>query len=161
MKLLEVALESAKFSIESSHGPFSQGAKLAKISAYQTYQVPAATIALPDLEVVKNHYPDRETLVRFEIPEFTCICPKTGLPDFALLRVEYVPAKLLVELKSLKLYVHGFRNLGIFHESVANRVLDDLVRASRPRRARLTADFSVRGGIHTVVEAAYRWKNPG
>ena len=131
---------------------------MARPSDYQRHLKPAAGFKLPGLEVVRNQYPGRETLVRFEIPEFTCICPKTGLPDFALLKLEYVPARLLVELKSLKLYVHGFRNLGVFHESVANRVLDDLVAATKPRRARLSADFSVRGGIHTVVEVAYKWK---
>jgi 7-cyano-7-deazaguanine reductase len=129
-----------------------------KISLYQKFQTPAQSLQLSPLEAVKNHYPDRETVVHFDIPEFTCICPKTGQPDFATLRIDYVPARLLVELKSLKLYVHSFRNIGVFHESVANRVLDDLVAATKPRRARLLADFNVRGGIHTTVEAAYRWK---
>jgi 7-cyano-7-deazaguanine reductase len=99
----------------------------------------------------------KKFLAHFEIPEFTCVCPKTGQPDFATLRVDYVPAKKLVELKSLKLYINGYRNVGVFHEHVANKVLDDLVAALQPRRARLEADFNIRGGIHTVVTADYRW----
>jgi 7-cyano-7-deazaguanine reductase len=128
-----------------------------KKSAYQAFQKPASALRLPELEVVKNSHPGRDYLVRFEIPEFTCVCPKTGLPDFATLRIEYVPGASLIELKSLKYYIMGFRNAGIFHESVANRVLDDLVKAAKPRKARLEADFNVRGGIHTVVETRYRW----
>jgi len=110
------------------------------------------------MEVVDNSYHSREYLVKFTIPEFTCVCPKTGLPDFATIRIDYVPSKHLVELKSLKYYIAGFRNLGIFHESVANRILDDLVKAAKPKKAKLEADFNVRGGIHTVVETKYRWK---
>ena len=128
-----------------------------KTSEYQRFQKPAAALALPAIEVVSNPYPGRDYEVRFEIPEFTCVCPKTGHPDFATLRIEYVPGKAIVELKSLKLYIEAFRSLGIFHEAVANRVLDDLVRAAKPKQARLEADFNVRGGIHTVVEASYRW----
>jgi 7-cyano-7-deazaguanine reductase len=131
---------------------------MGKVSQYQGFLKAVQDFKLPGLEVVKNHYAAREYTVNFEIPEFTCVCPKTGLPDFATLRIEYVPDKLLVELKSLKLYINGYRNLGVFHESVANRVLDDLVAACKPRKARLEADFSVRGGIHTVVRTAYRWK---
>lgn len=86
-----------------------------------------------------------------EIPEFTCLCPKTGQPDFATLILDYVPDRLCVELKSLKLYVWSFRNEGAFHEAVTNRILDDLVRATRPRYMRLTARFYVRGGIFTTV----------
>jgi 7-cyano-7-deazaguanine reductase len=129
-----------------------------KTSDYQAHQKKFIQAALPALEVVKNHYSDRDYLVHFEIPEFTCVCPKTGQPDFATLTIDYAPKARLVELKSLKLYIHGYRNLGVFHEHVANKVLDDLVAAVQPRRARLVADFNVRGGIHTVVTAAYRWK---
>jgi 7-cyano-7-deazaguanine reductase len=87
------------------------------------------------------------------IPEFTCLCPKTGQPDFATLHLEYVPDALCVELKSLKLYIWSFRNEGAFHEAVTNRILDDLVQLMRPRFIRLTAEFSVRGGIYTTVVA--------
>jgi 7-cyano-7-deazaguanine reductase len=130
---------------------------MARVSAYQKHQKKLPASQLPALEVVDNHYSDRDYVIRFEIPEFNCVCPKTGLPDFATLTVEYVPAKKLVELKSLKLYINAYRNLGVFHEHVANRVLDDLVAATKPRKLRLTADFNVRGGIHTVVKAGYRW----
>jgi 7-cyano-7-deazaguanine reductase len=131
---------------------------MARVSAYQKHQKKSFGSQLPELEVVDNHYSDRDYIVRFEIPEFNCVCPKTGLPDFATLTIEYVPAKKLVELKSLKLYINAYRNLGVFHEHVANKVLDDLVAATTPKKMRLTADFNVRGGIHTVVTSNYRWK---
>jgi 7-cyano-7-deazaguanine reductase len=129
-----------------------------KTSDYQAHQKKFLSAALPPLEVVDNHYSARDYLIHFEIPEFTCVCPKTGQPDFATLTIDYAPARKLVELKSLKLYVTAYRNIGVFHEHVANKVLDDLVAAVAPRRARLVADFNVRGGIHTVVTADYRWK---
>ena len=90
-----------------------------------------------------------------EIPEFTCLCPKTGQPDFATLTLDYVPEKRCVELKSLKLYVWSFRNEGAFHEAVTNRILDDLVAATEPRYMKLTARFFVRGGIFTTVVAQH------
>ena len=126
--------------------------------SYQSVQKDFLKARLPRLDVVDNHYAGRDYTVHFEIPEFTCVCPKTGQPDFAKLVIDYVPAKKLVELKSLKLYIHAYRNLGVFHEHVANKVLDDLVAAVGPKRARLSADFNVRGGIHTVVSTSYRWK---
>ena len=128
---------------------------MAKQSLYQKFQTPAQAVKTPELEVVKNHYPDRETLVRFEIPEFTCICPKTGQPDFACLNIEYLPAKALVELKSLKLYIVAYRNVGIFYENAVNRILEDCVAACRPKRMTVTGRFSSRGGISSVVEASY------
>lgn len=131
---------------------------MAKTSEYQRHLKSLRPGSLPALEVVANRYAGREYVVHFEIPEFTCVCPKTGLPDFATLTIDYVPAKALIELKSLKLYIHAYRDLGVFHEHVANKVLDDLVAACRPRRARLSADFRVRGGIHTVVSVGYRWR---
>jgi len=91
-----------------------------------------------------------------EIPEFTCLCPKTGQPDFATLLLDYVPDQSCVELKSLKLYIWSFRNIGCFHEAVTNRILDDLIGATRPRYMKLTARFYVRGGIFTTVVAEYR-----
>jgi 7-cyano-7-deazaguanine reductase len=97
------------------------------------------------------------------IPEFTCLCPKTGQPDFATLHLEYVPGAKCVELKSLKLYVWSYRNEGAFHEAVTNRILDDLVQLMEPRFIRLTAQFNVRGGIYTTVVAEHRqrgWKAP-
>jgi 7-cyano-7-deazaguanine reductase len=92
------------------------------------------------------------------IPEFTCLCPKTGQPDFATLNLEYVPDAACVELKSLKLYIWSFRNEGAFHEAVTNRILDDLVQLMAPRFIRLTAEFNVRGGIYTTVVAEHRRK---
>jgi 7-cyano-7-deazaguanine reductase len=103
------------------------------------------------LETFANPAPARDFRIHMEIPEFTCLCPKTGQPDFATLILDYVPDRLCVELKSLKLYVWSFRNEGAFHEAVTNRILDDLVRATRPRFMRLTARFYVRGGIFTTV----------
>ena len=93
-----------------------------------------------------------------EIPEFTCVCPMTGQPDFATLRLEYVPDRKCVELKSLKLYVWSYRDEGAFHEAVTNRIADDLVRALQPRYLRLEGDFNVRGGIHTTVVVEHRKK---
>ena len=96
-----------------------------------------------------------------EIPEFTCLCPKTGQPDFATLFLDYIADRQCVELKSLKLYIWSFRNLGAFHEAVTNQILDDLINATKPRFMRLTANFFVRGGIYTNVVVEYRmpgWK---
>ena len=115
------------------------------------------------LETFPNPYPDRDYEISFDCPEFTCVCPRTGQPDFATLRIRYVPGRLCVELKSLKLYLWSFRNEGHFHEEVTNRILDDWVKAARPRRMTLEGDFYVRGGIHTVVRASYEEnkKRPG
>jgi 7-cyano-7-deazaguanine reductase len=111
------------------------------------------------LETFANPEPGRDYTIRMRIPEFTCLCPKTGQPDFATLHLEYVPDKTCVELKSLKLYVWSFRNEGAFHEAVTNRILGDLVRATKPRFMRLSAEFGVRGGIYTTVVAEHRARN--
>ena len=110
------------------------------------------------LEVFANPAPDQDYTIRMTIPEFTCLCPKTGQPDFATLILDYVPDKKCVELKSLKLYVWSYRNEGAFHEAVTNRILDDLVRATAPRFMRMTARFYVRGGIFTTVTAEHAKK---
>jgi 7-cyano-7-deazaguanine reductase len=113
------------------------------------------------LETFPNPAPRNDYRIHMEIPEFTCLCPKTGQPDFATLELDYVPDRLCVELKSLKLYIWAFRNQGAFHEAVTNRILDDLVQALRPRFMRLTARFYVRGGIFTTVVAQHAkrgWK---
>lgn len=123
-----------------------------------------ATQPSKNLETFDNPETGRDYTVRIRVPEFTCLCPKTGQPDFAELLLEYVPDKLCVELKSLKLYVWSFRDEGAFHEAVTNRILDDLVSAIRPRFMRLSADFNVRGGIYTTVVAEHRaegWNPPG
>jgi len=110
-----------------------------------------ATQPSKTLEVVPNQHPDRDYEVSMVVPEFTCLCPVTGQPDFATVRIRYVPDQHLVELKSLKLYLWSFRNQGHFHEAVTNRIVDDLVKALRPRSMEVIGDFFVRGGIHTVV----------
>ena len=110
------------------------------------------------LETFPNPATHRDFLIHMEIPEFTCLCPKTGQPDFATLILDYIPEKTCVELKSLKLYIWSFRNEGCFHEAVTNEILDDLVKALKPRFMRLTAKFFVRGGIFTNVAAEYRKK---
>ncbi|MDH3282928.1 MAG: preQ(1) synthase [Gammaproteobacteria bacterium] len=109
-----------------------------------------------DLDVFPNPNPERDYTIRIRAPEFTCRCPKTGQPDFATLRLEYVPDERCVELKSLKVYLWSYRDEGAFHEAVTNRILDDLRTALAPRFIRLTADFNVRGGLYTTVIAEHR-----
>jgi 7-cyano-7-deazaguanine reductase len=107
------------------------------------------------VEVVKNINADRDYTVNIEFPEFTCVCPRTGLPDFANIKIEYIPDQLIIELKSLKYYFVSFRNVGTFHEDVVNKILDDLAAACAPRKMTVTGEFSVRGGIKTTVTASY------
>jgi 7-cyano-7-deazaguanine reductase len=108
-----------------------------------------------DLETFVNPHPDRDYSIQIRIPEFTCLCPKTGQPDFAELSLEYIPDRYCLELKALKLYVWSFRDQGAFHEDVTNRILNDLVAVTRPRFMRLTAEFNVRGGLYTTISAEY------
>src|SRR5262249_31982674 len=122
---------------------------------YEGLQGHIRDLRMPEIESWENKYPDRDYSIRIEVPEFTCICPKTGLPDFATLTLEYVPDRRCVELKSLKLYIHAFRNVGIFHDHAANRILDDFVRAVEPRRAELMGVFNARGGIATTVRVSF------
>ncbi len=122
-----------------------------------------ATRPSRDLEIFPNPHPERDYTIRIRMPEFTCLCPKTGQPDFATLLLEYVPDRMCVELKSLKLYLWSYRDEGAFHEAVTNQILDDLVAATEPRYMRLTAAFNVRGGIDTTVVAEHRaagWQAP-
>jgi 7-cyano-7-deazaguanine reductase len=114
------------------------------------------TLPSKELQTFPNPAPDRDYDIAFDCPEFTCLCPLTGQPDFAHIKIRYVPDRLCVELKSLKLYLWSFRNEGAFHEAVTNRILDDLVAAVKPRSAIVEGDFFVRGGIGTVVTATYR-----
>src|ERR1700682_4858207 len=107
------------------------------------------------LEVVPNPHPDRDHAVARRTPEFPCLCPKTGQPDFATISVRYVPDRHLIELKSIKLYIWSYRNEGAFHEDVTNRILNDFVAVAAPRWIEVVGDFSVRGGIKTVVRAAH------
>ena len=128
-------------------------------SEYEGLQLRIRDLVLPELEVWENQYPDREYRVHLEIPEFNCICPKTGLPDFATITVDYVPGRCCVELKSLKLYITAYRNVGIFHEHVVNKILDDFVRGVQPRAVEVKGVFGARGGITTSVAAS--WRPPG
>ena len=113
------------------------------------------TKASKQLATFPNPNPERDYEISFECPEFTCLCPMTGQPDFATLHIRYVPDRLCVELKSLKLYLWSFQNEGHFHEAVTNQILDELVKATRPRQMTVVGDFYVRGGIHTVVTARH------
>ncbi|HXN05689.1 MAG TPA: preQ(1) synthase [Nitrospiria bacterium] len=110
------------------------------------------------LETFRNPNPERDYEISFDCPEFTCLCPKTGQPDFATLHIVYIPDRLCVELKSLKLYLWSYRNEGAFHEAVTNKILDDLVAGVNPRFMKIVGDFYVRGGIHTVVTASHTKK---
>jgi 7-cyano-7-deazaguanine reductase len=116
-----------------------------------------------NLETFPNPTPDRDYTIRMRIPEFTCLCPKTGQPDFATIYLDYVPNRLCIELKSLKLYMWSYRNQGAFHEAVTNKMLSDLSAACEPRFMRVTGEFYVRGGIYTTVVAEHRapdWNPP-
>ncbi|MBN1913266.1 MAG: NADPH-dependent 7-cyano-7-deazaguanine reductase QueF [Candidatus Omnitrophica bacterium] len=124
-----------------------------KRSSYEGLQSFVRKLKTPRIEVFKNQYPDKDYAIALEVPEFTCICPKTGLPDFALIKIEYCPDKYCLELKSFKMYTIFFRNLGIFHENLVNKMLEDLVKAVKPRRMKITGIFNPRGGITTTVTA--------
>jgi 7-cyano-7-deazaguanine reductase len=125
-------------------------------SSYEGLQKGIKGLKAPKIEAWKNQYPDRDYIITIDIPEFTCICPKTGLPDFANITVRYIPDDLCLELKSLKYYEIFYRNVGIFHENVVNKFLDDLVKACRPRWMEITGEFNARGGIKTTVRAEYK-----
>lgn len=121
------------------------------------------TLPSKTLETFENPQPQRDYTIRIDLPEFTCLCPKTGQPDFATIQIEYVPNQFCVELKALKLYMWSFRDLGAFHETVSNEILDDLVRATAPRFMRIRAVFNVRGGVYTTVIVEHRdptWQIP-
>ncbi|MDO8580339.1 MAG: preQ(1) synthase [Candidatus Omnitrophota bacterium] len=124
-------------------------------SSYEDLQDNIRSLKFPAIEVWDNQYPDREYTITLQIPEFTCICPKTGLPDFATITIDYSPAKSCIELKSLKLYLVKYRNLGIFHEHWVNKILDDCVSACHPRWAKVEGIVNPRGGIQTTVVAEY------
>ena len=127
-----------------------------KKSDYEGLQKNVRKLKTPGIEVWQNQYADKIYTINLDIPEFTCICPKTGLPDFALIRLEYSPAKFCVELKSFKMYTIFFRNVGIFHEHLINRMLEDFVRFVKPRWVKITGTFNPRGGITTTVSAEHK-----
>ena len=129
-----------------------------KPSTYQGLQKNIRTEKVPSIDIWENQYSDKKYIINFCIPEFTCICPKTGLPDFATLYINYSPRKNCLELKSLKEYINSYRNLGIFHEHVVNKILEDIVKSAKPRWAEIIGEFNVRGGIKTTVSASYGTK---
>jgi len=125
-------------------------------STYEGLQGGIRKLKTPKIEVWKNQYPEKEYVINLETTEFTCICPKTGLPDFAAIKIEYAPHKYCIELKSLKYYFNFFRNIGIFHEHAVNKIMEDFVAACKPRRVKISGDFNPRGGIKTVVTREYK-----
>lgn len=127
-------------------------------SSYEGLQSQVRNLRTPEIEVWENQYAEREYVIEIEIPEFTCICPKTGLPDFATIKIDYIPGKTCLELKSLKMYIVFFRNIGIFHEHLTNKILDDIVKSCAPRWAKVSAVMNPRGGIATSVSAEYKKK---
>lgn len=127
-------------------------------STYEDLQKNIRNLKTPEIEVWKNQYPDKIYTINLEIPEFTCICPKTGLPDFATLKIEYIPDKYCVELKSLKYYINFYRDVGIFHEHAVNKILGDFVKSCRPRGVKIIGEFNPRGGIKTTVIREYKRK---
>ena len=132
-----------------------------KKNSYEGLQKKVRQLKTPRIDVWTNQYPEREYTIEMAIPEFTCICPKTGLPDFATIKVMYSPLKSCLELKSFKLYTIFYRNVGIFHEHFVNKILDDIVKTCAPRWAKVEATVNPRGGITTTVIAEYNIKNRG
>jgi 7-cyano-7-deazaguanine reductase len=124
-------------------------------SSYEGLQKNVRNLKTPKIEAWENQYPDKNYIIKMEIPEFTCICPKTGLPDFAEIVIEYAPRKYCIELKSLKMYTIYFRNIGIFHEHLINKMIEDFVKVCKPRWAKITGKFNPRGGITTTVSREY------
>ncbi|MFC1594759.1 preQ(1) synthase [Candidatus Omnitrophota bacterium] len=130
--------------------------KPAKRSSYEGLQKNIRKLITPQIETWRNQYPDKDYMIALETSELTCICPKTGLPDFATICVHYIPNKLCAELKSLKMYLHSYREVGIFHEHLTNKILDDFVKACKPRFARIEVAINIRGGIKTTVSVEYK-----
>ncbi|MDD3905836.1 MAG: preQ(1) synthase [Candidatus Omnitrophica bacterium] len=127
-----------------------------KRSPYEGLQNKVRVMKTPVIETWQNRYSDRDYIIRIDIPEFTCICPKTGLPDFASIVIKYIPDQACIELKSFKYYTIFYRDVGIFNEHVVNKMLDDLVKACRPRWMEIAGEFNARGGIKTTVSAEYK-----
>jgi 7-cyano-7-deazaguanine reductase len=125
-------------------------------SSYENLQQDIRRLAMPEIEVWENMYADKEYQIQMDVPEFTCICPKTGLPDFAIITIQYSPDKSCLELKSFKQYINAYRDIGIFHEHVVNKILDDIVKACKPRAISVHGSFNLRGGIKTSVSAEYK-----
>lgn len=136
----------------------NNGVAMKNKSSYDGLQKNVSGLKTPEIEVWQNEYADKVYTINLDIPEFTCICPKTGLPDFAAIRIEYSPCKFCVELKSFKMYTIFFRNLGIFHEHLINKMLEDFVARVSPRWVKITGVFNPRGGITTTVSREYKAK---
>jgi 7-cyano-7-deazaguanine reductase len=126
-----------------------------KKNSYEGLQDGMREMKTPFIDVWENQYPDKEYTISIRTDEFSCICPKTGLPDFAGISIDYIPDRYCIELKSFKLYLVFFRNLGVFHEHVTNRILDDIIQSCKPRYAKITVEFGIRGGIKTTVSRIY------
>ena len=153
---VKVGRKSHKINSHPNLPPYrGKGIQRLHLKQVTLYNVSMPSQPSKKLDTFPNPNPDRDYVISFECPEFTCLCPKTGQPDFATIRIEYVPDKLCVELKSLKLYLWSYRNEGAFHEAVTNKILDDLVEATKPRKMKVVGDFFVRGGIHTVITAEF------
>ena len=129
-----------------------------KKSSYEDLQSHIRDLKTPTIEVFSNQYADKDYTIQLHCPECTCVCPKTGLPDFATINVTYIPDKVCIELKSFKLYLICYRNVGIFHENLVNKILDDVVKTCKPRRARIEGIVTPRGGIQTTVVAEFKKK---
>ena len=127
--------------------------------SYEGLQERIWDLKTPKIDVWRNQYSDREYTIHLIVPEFTCICPKTGLPDFAVINLTYSPTKTCIELKSFKYYIFSYRDIGIFHEHLVNKILDDIVHACHPRWAKVEGVVNARGGIHTTVVAEYKRNN--
>lgn len=125
-------------------------------TSYEGLQKNIRALKTPKIEVWQNQYTDRDYIVSLENREFTCVCPKTGLPDFANVTIQYKPDKWCAELKSFKMYMHFYRDIGIFHEHVVNKILDDFVKACKPRWVYIKGEFNIRGGIKTVIDTEYK-----
>lgn len=125
-------------------------------SKYDGFQENVRKLKTPEIEVWENKYKDKDYTIHIETNEFTCVCPKTGLPDFGAINIEYSPSAVCVELKSFKEYLISFRDVGIFHEHVTNRILEDFVKVSHPKWAKIQTTFNMRGGIKTTVNAEYK-----
>jgi len=129
-----------------------------KKSGYEDLQGGIRKLKTPAIEVFKNQYADKQYTVVLNCPECTCICPKTGFPDFATIQLSYIPDEACIELKSFKLYLVSYRNVGIFHENLVNKILDDIIKACKPRWARVEGIVTPRGGIQTTVVSEYKKK---
>lgn len=131
--------------------------KITRLGYNERHARSGITARLPEIETFPNQYKGYE--ITIEIPEYTAICPKTGLPDFGTITLHYMPRKSCLELKALKMYIHSYRNVGIFYENAVNKILKDVVRACRPEWARVTGTFAARGGLRSVIEAHYPSRN--